>query len=252
MQNSALIRADHCDQAEEPSSSSENWYDDDDDDNDQGNENPFLIPSSMLVDDPNQWRFTDFTEPSTEKPTTAYQGMQNPLPTTAEPIEYWKQLWTDDITERILTETLRYAELKINAVPNEEARQNLQEKWRAVELSKPKLKCYFGTLLWAGYVQLPAWEDYFSNQTGIWQFKEFFSKEEWLLITRFVHFCDNSTIPPDNLDKLVKVRWIIERLKTNFKLAFEPAVILAIDEGMMPYSGASRLQMSSNSIIDLI
>ncbi|XP_047104402.1 piggyBac transposable element-derived protein 3-like [Schistocerca piceifrons] len=59
---------------------------------------------------------------------------------------------------------------------------------------------------------------------------------------RFLHFKDVSTIPPDNTDKAIRLRPILEAQNNTYHKALEPEVFDSVDEMVIPFKGRSSLK----------
>ena len=71
------------------------------------------------------------------------------------------------------------------------------------------------------------------------------SRNRYFEITRYLHFCDNETLPArgeQRYDRLGKVRTIFEMLKTRCRVLYNPHQQISIDEAMVPYKGRSSLK----------
>jgi hypothetical protein len=64
-------------------------------------------------------------------------------------------------------------------------------------------------------------------------FSQRMSRDHFQLISKFLHFNNNTQCPPDNEDKLFKVWPIIDSLVTQFKSMYIPHQQISIDEGTL-------------------
>lgn len=65
-------------------------------------------------------------------------------------------------------------------------------------------------------------------------FGEIMSRDRYTLLLKNLHFCDNNII---NHDPIMKIRYIVEQLRTSFKNAFYPYEKLCIDESLLLFKG---------------
>ncbi|XP_043524705.1 piggyBac transposable element-derived protein 4-like [Frieseomelitta varia] len=65
-------------------------------------------------------------------------------------------------------------------------------------------------------------------------FGEIMSRDRYTLLLKILHFCDNNN---ENYDPIIKIRHILEKLKTSFKTAFYPYEKLCIDESLLLFKG---------------
>lgn len=63
---------------------------------------------------------------------------------------------------------------------------------------------------------------------------EIMSRDRYTLLLKILHFCDNNI---EIYDPIMKIRHILEKLKTSFKTAFYPYEKLCIDESLLLFKG---------------
>ena len=115
-----------------------------------------------------------------------------------KPDEFFRLLVTDGLLDFIVENTNLYAHQQ--GVP--------------VLLSRDEILSYFGMNIAMGIVSLPEISDYWSREPMLrvpW-FPSVISRNKFLLISRYLHFADNSKAPSrdnPNYDKLWKIREVV-------------------------------------------
>ena len=69
---------------------------------------------------------------------------------------------------------------------------------------------------------------------------EVFPRERYKQITKYLHYCDESVVPPRDdpeYDRLYKVAFVVNHLKRRFAEEFTPHQEVAVDECMIPFRG---------------
>ena len=161
-----------------------------------------------------------------------------------EPIDFFRQLWTDNLNEKILDETNKYGQQYVD-----EHQQHLSThpRARAHDFVKCKftiadIKNFLAIVLIMGVVSLPRVASYWSTQ---WPFssesiRKVLSRDRFQLISKFLHLSDNSTYVTrgqDGHDRLYKIRPLITYLISSFKNSYIPDRELSVDESMVSYKG---------------
>lgn len=105
------------------------------------------------------------------------------------PLELFELFFDPEMYAHIITETNRYAK-----------QQN-----SSFELDWAHLRRFIGIMILSGYHTLSSLRDYWSSQPslGIQIVKQTMSRNKFLEIKRFLHFCNNDVL--DKSDKLTKV-----------------------------------------------
>ena len=149
-----------------------------------------------------------------------------PLP-VQEPVDYFRDLFDDELLLRIVDESNKYAlQIDIN---------------KPLGLTQAELKQFIGILYLMSIVRMPSQRDYWSQYLQYQRISSVMTIRRFEWIKRFLHCNDNNTMPKDCTDKLYKIRPIIDALKEKFRL-FSPTELLCIDEQMVPFKGRSKLK----------
>lgn len=111
-------------------------------------------------------------------------------------------------------------------------------------LSSSELKVFLGIVLVMTYIKYPRIRQYWSEQTGLRMdlIADTMSVNRFEEIRRYLHFTDTSSIPPDNKDKAIRIRPVLNKLHETFHNAVEPEEYHSVDEMMIPFKGRSSLK----------
>lgn len=151
-------------------------------------------------------------------------GVKNEHLTEGSPeIEFFLDLFTEDIAQYIVVETNRYAIHK-----NE-------KKWKQLNLGE-----FFTfialTMLMSRNKKLEV-KDYWSVDPLLYTpaFGKYMARDRYLQILKNLHFANNEEA--DNNNRLHKVQYVLEEIKRRFKSQFYPFQNLVIDESMILFKG---------------
>ncbi|XP_045474894.1 piggyBac transposable element-derived protein 4-like [Harmonia axyridis] len=161
------------------------------------------------------------------------QNFGSKLPNIADMtfLQIWKRMFSDDILDRIVEETNRYA----------------SQNGRSFCIYEDELQAFFGTLIIMGLHKLPGMRMYWSYDQNyrVERVANIMSLKRFLAILRHIHLNDNEKCPKkgtSNFDKLYKLRPLIEHLNEKFRDLFSPSRELSIDESMVGFKGRSGLK----------
>ncbi|KAG5870953.1 hypothetical protein JTB14_037378 [Gonioctena quinquepunctata] len=153
------------------------------------------------------------------------------LVSTTTPFDFFKLFVTDDLVDLMVEETNRYADDLKSSNRIEKARIKL---WQPV--AKNEIYKFFAVVLAMGIVDLPKTNLYWSKDNEF--ISKCLSRDRFLLILRCWHFTDNSL--NTGMDKLFKLRKLIDPIIQKFQEFITPGESVVIDESMIPWRG--RLQ----------
>ncbi|XP_022834925.1 piggyBac transposable element-derived protein 4-like [Spodoptera litura] len=150
-----------------------------------------------------------------------------------QPIDFFSNLFPDDLINIIVTETNRYAiqENSKNYMPT----------------TQREIKAFLGVIIMMGLHPLPDFELYWStdrfyNNPDI---SSTFSLTRFKKILENLHVNDNTTAAPrgsPNFDKLHKLRPLIEKLNFIFSQQAEESTIYSVDKCMVKFKGRSSMK----------
>ena len=150
-----------------------------------------------------------------------------PLGLDAKPVEYFLQLFPDEVFDQISNETKRYARQKGN---------------QTFQTSRDEIKAYIGILFLMGVISLPSYKCYWSTRRCLRQqtIADVMPRLRFETLTKYFHLNDSTTNPPRNSrhhDKLHKVRPVLENAKRQFRAHYYPHENIAVDEAMVKFRG---------------
>ena len=174
-------------------------------------------------------------KPVTPDQFTEIVGLRSPLPTS--PLKIFSLFFTSSLLNFVVVQTNKFA---LECMGGERFAQ-----WSQVTV--PELQAYIGFMVLMGIVHLPSIYDY-------WKKDEVFhyspvasriSRDRFFELHKYLHFADNSTLPPPGnpgYSKLGKIQHIINKLGESFYATYCPSKNLSIDEAMIPFKGRSTLK----------
>ncbi|CAB3242136.1 unnamed protein product [Arctia plantaginis] len=151
----------------------------------------------------------------------------------SQPLDYFSNLFPDEIINMIVTETNRYASQKDC--------RNFQPTTSA------EIKAFLGVMIMMGLHPLPDFELYWSsdpfyNNPDI---SSTFTLNRFKKILQNLHLNDNRTEEPRdsvNFDRLHKLRPLIDQLNAIFLQQAEESGIYSVDECMVKFKGRSSMK----------
>ena len=144
-----------------------------------------------------------------------------------EPIEFVNRFLDDELLSSIVEETNLYSTQKN---PNKPLNVTMQE-----------IRNFIGIVYMMSVYKLPATRMYWNNTTRIERIATVMTCNRWEAIKNHLHFNNNDTIPPDNIDKLFKIRPLLSSLLTKFQ-STPIDEHLSLDEQIVPFKGKSSLK----------
>lgn len=153
----------------------------------------------------------------------------------SDPLEYFRQLFTENLLDLIVRETNKYATeyLEENASSN----KSRNKDWK--ECDKNEMMCFIALIILQGLLKKPRESMYFSKRPCIETpfYRQIMKERRFFLLKKFLHFTDNNEeqeIPNAKLNKL----WpIIEMVNKIFSTVYIPEENISIDESLMLYKG---------------
>lgn len=148
-------------------------------------------------------------------------GLQTELSSDVTLLEVFQLFVTDEIIERIVIETNRYAaqSLASENLPKKQAKKHRLHHW--ADTTVREMKKFFGLLLWMGLVKHGSIEEYWSTAPLLTNHvaSNVMSRNRFQLILSCLHFTDNSST---GTDRLYKIRPIVDELQKNFQQHYIP------------------------------
>jgi hypothetical protein len=139
----------------------------------------------------------------------------------------------DPLFRKIADKSNKYATLQLNSANRKKLKGD--DKW--FETTEDELRAYFALILLMSQVRKPSIHEYWSKDkcTDTPIFRETMIRERFRLISRFLHFAEDSSADPS--DKLRKIRPIIDHFSSKFSELYYPTQDIALDESLMKFRG---------------
>ncbi|XP_072283545.1 WD repeat-containing protein 25 isoform X1 [Pyxicephalus adspersus] len=153
-----------------------------------------------------------------------------------DPLSYLQLFLTDEVIEKIVAETNRYAEQQLTGPHRRFSRAR---KWEPV--TKEDIWLFLGLVILQGVVGKPLQKWYWSTNKLLATpfFGTVMPENRFSLIVKFLHFTNNeefdeATHPAPQLKKIWEVFQMIVK---NFQQTYVPERDITIDESLMAYKG---------------
>lgn len=143
--------------------------------------------------------------------------------------DFFLLLVTEDLLQEIADQTNIYASQVL-----QEHQSVRLSNW--VPTSKEEIKKLFGLIIWMGICKLPEISLYWSRDPlfAVIFPSKVMSRNRFELLLRMVHFSNNNEI---SIDRLNKIKIIIDTLNENFKKYYYVPENVCIDESIIPFRG---------------
>lgn len=181
------------------------------------------------IDSETPTNIEDFTE---KFKTNIPEGIKSP-------IDIYKLFVTDEIINKMVEETNKYAETYIQSATLKNASR--AKKWIPTDYNE--MCVFMGILITMGLVKLPSIYCYWSKKSCYRNdyICSLMSRDRFILMLKFWHFSENSSINP-NSDKLSKIRTSFKLIQDKIFEVLEPGKYLVIDETMIPWRGRLKFR----------
>ena len=161
-------------------------------------------------------------------------GPTVPLPNS--PLGVFRLFFTMDILQYIVQQTNLYASQSMGEA---------YDSWQKVTVEE--LEAFMGFMILMGLVHMPSLSDYWKKDSFFYYapIAKRISRSRFLQIQRYLHFVDNTNLPPrgtEGYDKLGKVRPVLPMLEERFRTLCNLNKEVSIDEAMVPFKGRSTLK----------
>ncbi|XP_070547976.1 piggyBac transposable element-derived protein 4-like [Ptychodera flava] len=174
-------------------------------------------------------------------------GLINPLPDDASEVEWFLQIFDEDLIRFITQCTNRYARQRRRA----NARERQRSAWTPTTVVE--MRAFIGVMVLFGICWQPEIRLYWSDHVcfGHNFVKRTFSRDRFKLLMRYLYYstqpyCARNTAMytaqkiSEKRDRMLKVRNVIDRVNANSRMHRSPMCELAIDEGVIPYQGRTK------------
>ena len=147
---------------------------------------------------PLRWKTT-----RTIDPIPRWKGSLPNKDVVYEPIEFVNRFLDDELLGSIVEETNLYSTQKN---PN-----------KPLNVTTQKIRNFIDIVYMMSVYKLPATRMYWNKTTRIERIATVMTCNRWEAIKNHLHFNNNDNIPPDNIDKLFKIRPLLSSLLTKFQ-----------------------------------
>ncbi|KAK2710316.1 hypothetical protein QYM36_013836 [Artemia franciscana] len=144
-----------------------------------------------------------------------------PVPGHDEPINYFTEYLTEDFFEITANQTNLYS---------------VQKTGKSIDTNVVEMKKFFGIHVAMEVFNLLRYRMYWGTRTRIPLIADTMNFNRFSRLRSFVHLVDNTSKDPDNLDRLWKVRPIIDIVQKKTQ-TISPSEHLSCDEQMVPFTG---------------
>lgn len=166
---------------------------------------------------------------------TGNTGLKVDIPEKDDPFSWLKCFITDELVGHLVLETNRYAMQYFEThVLSPYSRDVNYKNVTVAEMWK-----YLGICFMTGIDKRTEIQDYWSTREvhhTPWYGKQM-PLRRFQQISKFLHFADSLSRPADCVDRLYKIRPILDMLVPKFKSTYVPDREISIDEGMMAWRG---------------
>uniref|UniRef100_A0A2A4IY54 PiggyBac transposable element-derived protein domain-containing protein n=1 Tax=Heliothis virescens TaxID=7102 RepID=A0A2A4IY54_HELVI len=181
--------------------------------------------------DPDVFEGVRETFTGTSGPTFPIVGMS--------PFQILGKIWDEDILNKIVTETNRYA----SNLPLNCAQYSRTRRWTPINVEE--LWTFFGVVMLQSLIPIPVQKEYWAPSLPylkIGNFNDIMPYNRFMLIKKCLHFVDNTLCARGIPKKLAKIQPILDHLNEKFSSLYLPAQEIAIDESLLLWKG--RLSFS--------
>jgi len=214
--------------------------DDDDADDDDAGVSP-IPPKRSRLDDLWTWEKCD-KDRKVQPPQLSVNQREELLadiPDDPSPYDFFKLYVTDDLLDLMVRETNRYAAQYIADNIGSLKPHSIVHKWK--ETDREEMSVLLGLLLHIGLLYKPRLSMYWSTDELFYTpvFSSVMSRDRFLILTRFLHFADNSCcdVSDPNRDRLYKIRPVIDFIKSRCRDVYYPSTELCVDESLVLFKG---------------
>jgi len=177
-------------------------------------------------------------------PFTARPGPRDVPDPDAPPIAYINLFLTEDFIDHLVHQTNLYAEQYIQSHQDylDRKPKSRVHKWLKVGPTHPEeIRAFIAIITNIGLIKKSNLKEYWNtsrhSQETPW-FGQHMCKDRFLLLLKFIHFNDNSALPPREANrKLYKVKPILDHFNTAFMKHYIPEKDICIDESLVGFRG---------------
>lgn len=184
------------------------------------------------------WRDVTYTDQPQSKTNfstgSKTVGPNVPLNCT-EPIDFFRLFFTDTLLEKIVLETNKYAQNKIEQ--QSLSTRSTWNKW--IDVTKEELTAFLGVVLNMGTIPVPNMQYYWTKDHigNIPFFRDTFRRERFFQIFWMLHLNENISTNRNVSTRIQKVSNFLDYIGDKFRAYFTPDREISIDESVVKFKG---------------
>ena len=176
------------------------------------------------------------TNTATLMPFSQEAGQRNPLPHSANPLEFFNQMFEVDFFANLAAATnLNAAAKRTPLQPTVNVYATSDPYWHPT--SAAEVQAFVGINIAMGMADLPEYKDYWSEEPILHNPYITSVMSRWRYEKLCQYFHCSLAAEEEATDKLAKVRPLITVCETNFANCFAPVRDLSVDEAMIRFDG---------------
>ena len=172
-------------------------------------------------------------DPATRTPCSRHSGPVRVLDTSMTSQEYFQLYYSDEVLNSLVDFANENAATKRTCEPEKN-----KGEWKPLTLDE--LKAYYGLLIMKDLMRLDRDAHYWYTGGKYFllrsQFGGVMSRDHFFQNRRYLYFVD-PRLPNNAGDKLHKIRYTLDKVRTSFMDKFVPYQNVTVDEAMMPFKG---------------
>ncbi|KAG5865023.1 hypothetical protein JTB14_030055 [Gonioctena quinquepunctata] len=157
------------------------------------------------------------------------------LPESNEPLDYFLLLMDKKVLDHIVEQTNSYA---VEVLSQSSARERSRiSRWK--DLENDELLEFIGLILHMGTIRMNRYQDYWRTDRlyNLKCFSDHMSRDRFMIILRCLHFAPIETGADRPVDRLWKIRPLLDYFNDKMKEVYYPGKELCIDEPMALWRG---------------
>ena len=180
-------------------------------------------------------KWSNIRQPVTVVEFTQASGPTKLLASSRTIKNFFELMFSKKIWAHICTQTNLYAKRRIQITPDIE--------WK--EITPSELKAWVGCLIAMGLNKLPDIKMYWDSTWKLSLVANRFTRKRFLSIKKYLHLADNESSADQralSLDRIAKIRPLLNLLVANFKANYQPGCYLTADEDICKFKGRNKLK----------
>lgn len=161
----------------------------------------------------------------------------NSICQSCDPIEIFNIFFTDDLWNIIVSQTNLYAEQFISDNKDylKKHKSSRVSRWERVDTDE--IRAFIGINLYTTMVKVPDLRDYWSSNPLFHSvITKFMTRDRFEIISKFLHL-NNNKESNSKLDRLHKVRPLLDYCQNKFQEICSPGICITVDEDIIGFKG---------------